>query len=408
MAGMTETGFKPKRAAEILAEMRLEAAAIRDPATGEYPFMNLTDDSLVAQILGIVSQELDVCWEAAYQASSQFDPLKNFGVGQAGTVQLNSMTRLAGAPTIIRLALGGMAGALVPAGTCIANGDASVIYATREDAVIAADGAGTVTAASTTKGPYDPKPGTVFAISKPVSGLTSAANTETLSVGTYEETDKQLRARQQRSTSLTSYRQIEAVAAAVRNIPGVVFARAYQNSKHNPVDERGIPFKEVAVVAVGGDPRAIAEALFLRFPTGQVGHGNVGETFLDSQGQSYTIRFSRPDEIPVHVALDITVTDRALFPDDGAERIRQAIVAYAQNGGEGNSYGFAPGEAVVRSRLFTPVNTVAGHRIDSLKIGASPDALSESDIPVAWNQASVWDAAAITVNVTVPAGGGGL
>ena len=396
---MTQKGFVPKKPAEILAEMRLEAAAIRDPATGTHPFMNLADDDLVAQMLSIFSEALGECWGAAFEAAQQFDPLKNSGAGQGGTVQLNSMTRLPGAPTIIEVALTGTAGALVPAGTRITNGDGSAAYITREDAVIAADGTGVATAVSTAKGPYDPEPGTIFAIKTPVSGLTSAVNTETLSVGTLEETDTQLRVRQQRSTSLTSYRQIEAVAAAVRNIPGVVFARAYQNSKHNPADERGIPFKEVAVVAVGGDQRAIAEALFLRFPTGQVGHGNVGETFQDSQGQSYTIRFSRPDEIPVHVALDITVTDRALFPDDGAERIREAIVAYAENGGEGNSYGFAPGEAVVRSRLFTPINTIAGHRIDSLRIGTSPDALSQSDIPVAWNQASHWDADAITITI---------
>lgn len=400
MSGMAQQGFVPKRAAEILEEMRLEALTIVAPATGEQPFLNLTDDSVVGQILGIVAQELGECWAAAGMAAVQFDPLKNYGSGQAGTVQLNSITRKEGAPTIIAMLLTGKSGTLVPAGSLIATGTNEEIYATRTDAVIPSNGTVTVNAQSAAKGPFEPGPGTVFAIQTPINGLESAVNTQTLSIGTYEETDTQLRLRQQRSTSLTSYRQIEAIRAAVANVPGVIYSRAYQNSSVCPMDHRGIPFKEVAVVAVGGDSRAIGEALFLRFPAGQIGHGNTHEVFYDSQGQSYAVGFSRPVDVPVYVSCSLKITNRADFPDNGTDLIRQAIIDYAESGGDGNTYGFPPGENIIRTRLFTPVNSVGGHRIERLKIGIAPDALGTGDIPIAWDRVGAWSADNITIEVS--------
>ncbi|MCC8194884.1 MAG: baseplate J/gp47 family protein [Deltaproteobacteria bacterium] len=401
MAGMTAQGFEPKRAADILEEMRLEAAEIVDPATGERPFLNLTDDSVIGQILGIAATGIGDCWAAAGMAAVQFDPLKNYGAGQSGTVQLNAITRKYGEPTVIMMRLVGNAGTLIPAGSLIGTGDGSLSFATMDDVVLDQAGSGTVTARCTETGPHDPEPGTVFAILTPLTGggWTGAVNVETLSVGTREETDTELRVRQQQSTSLTSYRQIEAIRAAVANVPGVIFSRAYQNSGTYPADERGIPFKEVAVVAVGGEDRAVAEAVFLRLPTGQVGYGNTTETFFDDQDMPYPVSFTRPEELPVFVDLTVTITDRAAFPGNGADRIKDALVAYAAYGGEGNRAGFPPGEDIVRTRLYTPINTVPGHRIDSLRIGTSPDALAEDDIAVPWNVVSAWDAAAIIVTV---------
>ena len=401
MSGMTEQGFIPKRAAEILEEMRLEALEIRDPSTGEQPFFNLTDDSVIGQILAIVAEEIGQCWAAAGMAAVQFDPLKNYGAAQAGTVQLNSITRNEGTPTIINMALSGQPGTLIPAGSLIAAGAGDVVYSTAANAVIAADRTAEVAARSTVKGPFEPEPGTVFAIQTPVSGWESASNTAILSVGSYGETDTQLRLRQQRSTSLTSYRQIEAIQAAVADVPGVVYARAYQNSSVNPQDERGIPFKEVAVVAAGGDSRAIATALFLRFPAGQTGYGNTHEVFYDAQGQAYTIGFSRPVEVPVHVSVSISITSRADFPDNGAELIKRAIIEYAEHGGEGNGYGFPPGRDIIRTRLFTPINSIPGHSIAAMKIGLAPDALGDEDIAIAWDHVGAWDADNITVEVSV-------
>jgi uncharacterized phage protein gp47/JayE len=119
----------------------------------------------------------------------------------------------------------------------------------------------------------------------------------------------------------------------------------------------------------------------------------------DSQGFEYPISFTRPSRIPIRVAVTVTTSEPGLTPVNAEELIRQYIVDYARYGGEGNDAGFPPGVNVIRSRLFTPINRVPGHRITSLKIGTSSGSLVEQDISIAWNQVSTWDATNITVMI---------
>lgn len=398
--GMTSQGFVPKRLAQILTDLNGNIADIVDPGTGEFPFQSATDDSILQQVLGVFAEGLSECWEAAYDGSVQFDPLKNSGAGQAGTIQLNAMLLKPGAYTIVEMELTGKNGTTVPKGSRIASQDGLQVFATMEPVFIGASGTATVQAECTVKGDAEPEPGTIISIQTPQGGWLNAKNTATLAVGSVQETEEEARRRQQRSTSLTSYRQIEAIYAAVMNVSGVIFCRAYQNSEVYPADARGIPFKEVAVVAEGGAPREIAQALFLRFPVGVIGHGNVHEVFYDNQGVSHVISFSRPTEIEIYVQVDVTIINRADFPDTGAELIKAAIVDYAEYGGAGNDDGFPPGASIICSRLYTPVNSVAGHKVTALRIGTTAGVLTEADIPVEWDHVGRFDASRIVVNVT--------
>ena len=431
--GMTPQGFIPKRLAHILDDLNANIANITNHNSGssgtggtggtggsggsggtanEKPFQNAADDSILQQVLGVFAEGLSECWEAAYDGSVQFDPLKNSGAGQAGTIQLNAMLLKPGEYTIVQMELGGKPGTVIPKGSLVSTADENYTFATTQAVNIASSGMVEVEAQCNIKGPVEPELGTVISIQTPLSGWLSAANIATIALGSWEETEGEARRRQQRSTSLTSYRQIEAIYAAVMNVPGVIYCRAYQNNKKYPQDERGIPFKEVAVVAEGGDPREIASALFLRFPVGIIGYGNTSEVFYDKQGISYAISFSRPQEIAVSVAVDVVITNRADFPDTGAQQIKQAILDYAEYGGQGNENGFPPGANIVCSRLYTPVNSVPGHKVTRLQItsgitgelggasGESPE-FSNADIPVVWNEVGRFDLDRISVNVTV-------
>ena len=396
--GMTLAGFIPKRLADIQNDMNASIALIVDPHTGEYPFQNVTDDAVLQQVVGVFASALEEAWEAAYEASVQFDPQKNTGAGQSGTVQLNAITRKAGTKTILTFDLTGTPGVLVPAGALIASASGETAYALQENVIFPAVVEGQRTSHTTARGgcteygAFDPGPGTVNTIQTPVAGWFNASNTA-------QETDEELRKRQQRSTQLTSYRQIDAIYASVLAVEGVTYCRAYQNATAYPVDDRGIPFKEVAVVAEGGDPAAITDALFLRFPVGVIGHGSISITKYDQQGVGYPISFSRPTPIPVYVNVIVEITNRSEFPDNGIQLIKEAIVAYAQYGDTSNTEGFPPGEDVIRTRLYTPINSIAGHEIIFCEIGTEQDALAEENIPIAWNQVATFDVDAITVTV---------
>lgn len=404
--GMTSQGFVPKRLSDIIFSLNDRIGDIVDPATGEFPFQNATDDSILQQVLGVVAEGLSECWEAGYDGSVQFDPLKNSGAGQAGTVQLNAMLLKAGAQTLCRQKVMGKNGTTIPKGARVATEDGLQTYTFTEPVFIGANGEAEGQVQCTVKGAVSPKDGTVISIQTPTEGWLGTTNLETLAVGSAQETEGEVRRRQQRSTSLTSYRQIEAIYAAVVNVPGVIYCRAYQNSKTYPVDERGIPFKEVAAVVEGGDPREIASVIFYRLGVSQLGYGNTVEVFYDTQGISYPIAFSRPFEKVVAVTVDVEILNRSLFPDNGAALIQQAIIDYAQYGGTGNEDGFPPGADVICTRLYTPVNTIAGHKVTRLVIGLGglvsekgDVQFSEADIPIAWNEVARFYPENITVNV---------
>ena len=386
--GMTDEGFIPKRLTDIIQDIKTNMGQIAHPDTSEMMFRDVTDtdDAIWEQVVGVIAAGIAQCWEAAYDASVQFDPGKNSGAGQAGTVQLNAIMKKTGSATILSMVLGGIPGTVVPADSKIASAaDGELIFATVMDAEIGADGTAFVDAICATDGPVEPEAGTIVQIMDSLPGWQGAVNSSVVSLGTPGESDDELRRRQQRSTSLTSYRQIDAIYAAILNVPGVVWCRVYQNDFQYPYDKRGIPFKEVAAVVEGGDEREIAEALFKRFPVAVNGYGNTALTLYDNQGDSYAIAFSRPVDVPIWVEVNLAVTKRAEFPDDYEQAIAHAIMEYARYG-DGDNDGFPPGADILNSRLYTPVNRVNGHAIQSIKLGLAKGAVAETDIPIAWNK----------------------
>ena len=395
--GMTPQGFIPKRLAEILGEINAELSEITDPMTGDRPFLNSTDDSVLQQIAAVFAEQLAFCWNASAEGAIQFDPLKNTGAGQSGVVQLNGILRKTGTETIIGLALSGVNGTIIPAGSRVTDVEKKIAYVTMANAVIT-NGTATVNAAATVKGSPAPKLNTVVFMQTPVAGWKSVTNVSLIREGTAEETDEELRRRQQWSTALPAAAIIESIYAAVTAVPGVKWARVYQNIDIEP-DSRGIPGKEVAAVVVGGLNKEIAEALWRRFPAGMVGYGSTVVTVKDAQGEEYAISFTRPTQIPIYVSVTVEASPPGILPQDAEALMKQYIVDYARYGGAGNDIGFPPGMEVVLSRLYTPVNMVSGHRVLGIQIGTSSGSLAAQNIPIAWDEVSEWDVENITVTI---------
>ena len=396
--GMTENGFVPKRLADILDSITTKTQALTDPETGLHPFANESADTLFGQFGQIIAEELAICWEAAYQASTQFDPLNASGVPLRGLVQINGLNPNFGSATEIAMTLTGTYGTVIPAGSLISNQDSSETYATVADVVIPVGGSATVNAVCQTKGPYDPAINTIISIKTPVYGWSGATNTGTISVGTNAETDEQLHIKQQKATAATSYRQVDAILAGIMNVPGVKFARLKLN-KTLTTDADGVTGKTIAPVVVGGTDEAVAEALRLKAGTLDNFQGTTSVSFVGPLGDTQVVSFYRPTEIPIYISIDITLTENSTFPLDGIDQIKQAIVDYAEYDQEGVN-GFPPGADVVISRLYTPINSVPGFKVNSLEIGLSAGTESTSDISIDWNEIATFDVANITVSVS--------
>jgi len=395
--GMTPQGFVPPRLAELLEELYEAFGEITHPDTGEKPFANISDDAIWQQIVAVFADALATCWSALDSTYRQGDPRTNTGAAQAAMVQLNGVLKQWGTPTVVKMELIGEPGATIK-GTRITDRTEQEIFETNEAVTLGTDGRSTVAATRTRTGEFDPAPGSIFMIQGVVPGLYEARNTDTLSKGREEETEEELRIRQQNSTAMTSNAAIEAIQSALANVPGVTFARAYQNTDTFPADDRGIPYKRVAAVVEGGDQREVARTLFFRLPPGELGWGNTTEVFTGARGGVYPVSFSRPGKIEIYVEVEVQKEPPGFLPENADELIIKNILEFAARGDEGFPGGFTAGRTVLRPRLCTPVNRVPGHRINHILIGTSP-LVGEDDIPIAWNQVAAFAAERIGVTV---------
>lgn len=400
--GMTPEGFIPKRLSDILESITTKTQNIQDPRTGEYPFLNESADTLFGQFGQIIAEELSICWEQAYQASVQFDPLNARGAPLRGLVQVNGITPSYGAKTELLMQVTGTAGTFIPAGSIISNQGGTEAYVTVSSVTITDLGTANVNAICTETGPNNPAANTIISIQTPVAGWSGATNISTIAVGDTEDTDEELHIKQQRATSATSYRQVDAIIAGLMNVDGVRFARCYIN-KTTSTDGRGITGKTIAPVVVGGTNEDIANVLRLKIGATDLTQGNLATpvVYTGELGDTQTIDFYRPTEVPIYIQINLTVTDGSLWTDNSEEQIKQAIVDYAEYDQSGR-YGFPPGGDVLLSRLYTPINSVPGFSVTSLTIGKTAGSLAASNITINWNEIAAFDKSKITINVTTP------
>lgn len=397
--GMTNTGFKPKRFADVLDSLTNRIKSISNPDTGEYPFVNETADGLLLQVTSVIAEEIAICWEQAYLASVQYDPQNASGVALRGLVQINAINPSYGTPTQLPIVVRGTSGTVIPAGSRISSTDGSQIYEVQESVVIPASGEATANTLCTEVGANNPAHGTIIQIQTPIFGWNYASNASATSIGTPEDTDTALHIKQSRATAATSYRQVDAIIAGIMTVPGVTYARLYVN-KTLTTDARGIAGKTMAAVVVGGLDTDIANVLRLKAGSLDDFQGNLPEPieYVGTLGDIQTIDFYRPTEVPIYISLAITVTDSASYPENAPELIKQAIVDYAIYDQEGVA-GFPPGADVLISRLYTPINSVPGFKVDSLQIGKAAGSLSTNDISIAWNELATFDASRITITL---------
>jgi len=92
----------------------------------------------------------------------------------------------------------------------------------------------------------------------------------------------------------------------------------------------------------------------------------------------------------VSVYITVNVTPDSTYPADGDTQIEDALIAYFD--------GFTISDDVIYSRLFTPINTVAGHEIDSLYIGLAAVPTGVVSLVMGNSQIAVTTATEIVVN----------
>lgn len=246
-----------------------------------------------------------------------------------------------------------------------------------------------ITVVCTEVGPVEQNTGTIDTISTPIFGWDSVEQFEPAVVGSQRETDTQLRERFNSAKYTRGSNILDALYSDLISLDGVQNVTIYENVTPN-VDAKGIPPHAFMVLVRGGLEQEIAEAIWRNRPAGITTHGNSTFLITDIFGNLKEVYFQRPTFVDIYVSASLTTDDD--FPPNGFEQVRSAIFDYIKKNAE-------VGENVIYSRLYTPLNSVPGHQVDSLTIGFSVNPTGTSNLTLNYDEIAKLEIGNIEVNI---------
>lgn len=211
-------------------------------------------------------------------------------------------------------------------------------------------------------------------IQSPVLGWFEVYNPFDSIASTELESDTELRNRYKFSKSFIQTGNRESMYAALYSLQGVRYVNVQENIQDIPFEGRSA--HGIVVTVLGGDDQEIAKTID-KYRAFAYTDGTIEVGLFDINGTPYSVRFSRPEIVPIKVKLSLT-TDTNVFPTDGMLRIQNALIDYVSK--------LNVGEDVVWSKLFTPINSVNGQSVNELLIGKVGESLSTANIVIEHNQ----------------------
>lgn len=187
------------------------------------------------------------------------------------------------------------------------------------------------------------------------------------------ETDEEFKERIEFGTG-KRFSSWDSIYARLYQVKGVTFVNVKFNSSKNSVG--GVTNNGLAISILGGDEDEIALAIADSVSAGIGTVGTISKVVRDINYGEHTVYFSRPEIIPLTMKMQITQYRN--FPTNGKQLIKQAIVDYFNS--------LSVGEAVQYSRLYSPINTVAGFSVANMVIGKQGGDLVRDNIFMNYNQ----------------------
>jgi uncharacterized phage protein gp47/JayE len=259
------------------------------------------------------------------------------------------------------------------------NGDLKIVladiflqttFATSDNlGIIKVDKLGDVVAV--TAGPLSQPVNTITQIQTSRLGWDSVTNPLAAVSGRLRETDEELRIRFRNTKFERAGNIVEAVYSALFSLDDV--QQVYIDDNNTDVtNANGTPGHSFLVLVDGGTSVEIARAIWDNRGAGVASVGNTTVTITDKFGYEREIKFSRPTPVNIYIQLELT-TDQN-FPENGEDLIREAIINYVD--------GLSIGQDVLYSRLYTPVNSIPGHQVDSMLIGTTNPPVTMTNVVI--------------------------
>lgn len=195
-------------------------------------------------------------------------------------------------------------------------------------------GVADVSFAAQETGPVGALAGRLTDIRTPVSGWNALINLLDAEVGQDEDTDSELRARREAELAGAGNTTRDAIRANVLRVN-----EGSTDPNHEPpvacevffndtdlTDANGLPPHSVEVLVQGGTTADIAQEIWNSVGAGTVTYGSTTSTVLDSEGNSQTVRWTRPTEVPIWVIATARY-DASEWPSNSDARVAQAALS---------------------------------------------------------------------------------
>lgn len=190
------------------------------------------------------------------------------------------------------------------------------------------------------------------------------------------EDDYTYRTRGKFSRAMKSASNRVALYSDLEDLNGVRYVNIKENVYDNPTGGRAA--KGISVVVLGGDDMEIAQTILNNIPLGCLTDGTIDIVLSDQYGES-DIRFSRPEFVEIEIKISLTANKS--FPQNGKVLIQEALVRYFDS--------LEVGDDIVWSKLFNPINEIAGQSVNTLLIGKKGEVLEAKNIELQYNQLPV-------------------
>ncbi len=342
----------------------------------------LEPDSKDGQLVALVALAIHDANNTAISVYRSFSPATALGDALTSNVKINGITRRAATNSTVDLLLTGTVG------TTITNGSVrdtnGVIWNLPATVVIGTDGTVIATATCSSTGSVAAVAGSVNGINTPTRGWASVTNPLAATVGIEAETDAELRVRQSQSVALASLTPFAAVDGAIANVEGVTRHKLFENDTET-TDANGLPAHSISAIVEGGDATSIANTIRSVKGQGVSTYGTTAVIVTDKYGNPYTIRFSRPIDVPVYVS--ITLKALTGYSSEVGDEIKAAVASYINS--------LSIGDSVLLSRVYSPANlgVVSGgnaryYDIMELLIGRSADDVAAANLVVAYDESA--------------------
>ncbi|HHG1307727.1 baseplate J/gp47 family protein [Klebsiella pneumoniae] len=342
----------------------------------------LDPDSKDGQMVALVALAIHDANNTAISVYRSFSPATAVGDALTSNVKINGITRRAATNSTVDLLLTGTVG------TTITNGSVrdtnSMIWNLPATVVIGTDGTVVATATCANSGAVAAVAGSVNGINTPTRGWASVTNPLAATVGIAAETDAELRVRQSQSVALASLTPFDAVDGAIANVEGVTRHKLFENDT-DTTDANGLPAHSISAIVEGGDATEIANTIRSTKGQGVSTYGTTAVIVTDKYGNPYTIRFSRPVDVPIYVS--ITIQALTGYSSEVGDEMKAAVAAYINS--------LAIGDSVLLSRVYSPANlgVVSGgnaryYDIMELLIGRTAEGVAAANVVLAYDESA--------------------